>query len=148
MTDQSLSSHVVACNQALMRFFFCLDERRYEQVVKMFSPSGQWLRQGKLHTGAAEVMAMLRNRSETQIVRHVVSNVLVESTQGSTIIAKSYVTGYVYNGKADAQLPVAIRGAHRLFVGTTEFEPRGNAIYISKHGMEPVFDFHDEGQHA
>jgi hypothetical protein len=130
-----------ACNQALLRFFHDLDEQRYENVVASFSFEGEWHRQGKKHLGPEEIMAMLRGRSGTQVVRHVVSNVYADGASDHKATLRSYVTGYQFDAGRVRPLPVSISGPLRIFQASTEFEQREERLLITRHVMEPVFNF-------
>jgi hypothetical protein len=131
----------LACANLLTRFFYYLDERRYELVVSLFASNGAWLRQGARNEGAAEILKMLQRRSDTQVVRHVVSNLFLEVAEPGVAVLKSYVTAYLFDSGKQENLPVTIRSPFRLFVATTKLQDRENKLEITEHLMEPVFEF-------
>lgn len=137
-----------ACHQALLRFFYCLDERRYQEVAALFDDKGTWQRQGKQHTGPEEVMAMLQTRSATQVVRHAVTNVLTDGGGADSIQVRSYVTGFLYDSGREETMPVAIDMPFRFFVSETELRFNGADVRIARHVMEPVFQFRKKGMNA
>jgi len=92
--------------EAVHRFYYYLDERRYEDMAAMMAPDGVWFRQGTELRGPAEVLQALRTRAADTSVRHVMANGFADvDAQGETSV-QIYQT--VYKGRAaQGQVPVA-----------------------------------------
>ena len=82
------------CAQILIRFFNEFDGWRYREMVALFAPDGVWHRQGRALRGAEAILAVLAQRSTTQTVRHVVTNVQVTALDADTAKSLLYVTAY------------------------------------------------------
>lgn len=133
------------CHQILARLFYYLDETRYDDLVALFSPDGVWHRQGKVLKGREEMMAAMRARPGTQVIRHVLTNVLVEAAGADAAEAVSYITTYVHDsGKAEPR-PVSIRSPMRIFVAKTKFRRSAGRCEIVEHDLKPQFDFPKTG---
>src|SRR5262249_1989469 len=82
------------CAQLLIRFFNEFDAWRYREMVKLFAPEGVGHREGGAVGGPVAILAALEQRSTTQTVRHVVTNVEVtaldEDPAKSLLSARPY----------------------------------------------------------
>lgn len=120
---QAISSSVAApllaaLGQQLHRFFHHLDERRYDDMLDLFTEDCRWLRQGQWLEGRATVRDALMARPADVDTRHVMSNAYVAACSGDEATLKAYMTAYRYpNGVA---LPQAA-GPLRLNLTTTLF---------------------------
>jgi hypothetical protein len=92
--------------EAMHRFYYYLDERRYEDMAAMMASDGVWFRQGTELRGPAEVLQALRLRAADSSVRHVMANGFADlDTQGEASV-QIYQT--VYKGHAaQGEVPVA-----------------------------------------
>jgi hypothetical protein len=52
--------------QVTQRFFYCLDEGQYDELLALMSPEAVWHRQGKILRGHPQIRAALEERSTTQ----------------------------------------------------------------------------------
>ena len=89
------------CQQAVTRFYHYLDNRRYEDLANLFTPDGVWHRQGKKLEGRAAIMAALEMRPASLIIRHAVSNVVVDISDENTAEANAYITISAHNTKGE-----------------------------------------------
>jgi hypothetical protein len=95
------------CTQVLIRFFNCFDRFRYEEMADMFAPGGVWHRAGQALSSRAAVIDALGARSRTQVVRHVVTNILVDVVDRNTAETLLYITAYMHDtGTAPTAVPV------------------------------------------
>ncbi len=92
--------------EALHRFYYYLDERRYEDLAAMVAPDGVWFRQGQELRGPAAVLKALSQRSPEMSIRHVMANGFADiDAQGE---AAAQICQTVYKGPAvPGEVPVA-----------------------------------------
>lgn len=95
MTLQPVSSEqVVQLSQRLLTLIAYLDNRRYEDVASLFTPTGRWLRQGRWFEGRQAILATLHSRPKDMLVRHVLSNILVTECNEGHARVDAYMTAY------------------------------------------------------
>jgi hypothetical protein len=122
------------CAQILIRFFNELDAWCYGDMVKLFAPDGVWHRQGRALRGAEAILAVLAQRSTTQTVRHVVTNVQVTALDADT--AKS-----LHDTGEQATAPPVIRSPSLLLAVPGELTRTDEGWRISSLTMTRVFEF-------
>jgi hypothetical protein len=104
------------CAQVLTRFFNYFDAWRYDDMADLFAPDGVWHRQGKALAGRAQILAALAERSKTQRVRHVVTNLQIDVIDADTAASLLYVTAYRHDSGAKEAQPPRIRAPYLLLV--------------------------------
>jgi SnoaL-like domain len=104
------------CAQVLTRFFNDFDQWRYADMADLFAPDGVWHRQGQALAGRAAILAALAERSTTQRVRHVVTNLQIDVIDADTAAALLYVTAYRHDSGAKQVDPPRIRTPYLLLV--------------------------------
>ena len=104
------------CAQVLTRFFNYFDQWRYEDMADLFAPDGVWHRQGRALQGRAAILAALAERSTTQRVRHVVTNLQIDVVDADTAASLLYVTAYRHDTGAKQTEPPRIRAPYLLLV--------------------------------
>jgi hypothetical protein len=102
------------CAQVLTRFFNYFDQWRYQDMADLFAADGVWHRQGQALTGRAAILAALAERSTTQRVRHVVTNLQVDVLDSDTAASLLYVTAYRHDSGAKQTEPPRIRAPYLL----------------------------------
>ena len=129
------------CAQLLIRFFNEFDAWRYQDMVKLFAPDGVWHRQGKALKGADAILSALAERSSTQTVRHVVTNIQVTALDRETAVSLLYVTAYQHDtGEKGTATPV-IRSPSLLLAVPGELVRTEDGWRISSLTMTRVFEF-------
>lgn len=91
------------CEQTVSRFFNCLDERRFEELVALMTPDGCWTRMGVELTGRAAILKTMAERSQTVQTRHLVSNFEFDKTGERD--ARSRCTVTVYRTEKPGEMP-------------------------------------------
>jgi hypothetical protein len=129
------------CQQIVARLFHYLDERSYDRLVNLFEENGVWLRQGKELKGRAEIMAALCARSSTYIIRHVLSNFLITSSQDEQPSAVAYMTAFGNDSGQVPIKPVEIRSPLGIFVVKCEFIQDGENYRFTRLELHPEFTF-------
>jgi SnoaL-like domain len=135
------STYLLPCTQLMHQFFFCLDQFDYEKLVGLFEADGIFYHQGERLSGRADIMRAMTDRSPTQRIRHVISNVFIDSETAGTANVVAYMTAYRFD---DGQLhtgPVAIGGPLRLSVVRACMRSSGSDWKIAEMGFAAEFDF-------
>jgi flagellar basal body rod protein FlgC len=78
LTTTADTSDIVECQTLATASYSLMDQGRYEETVALFSQDAVWVRGGKPFRGHEAILAALRQRPETMVSRHLVTNVLVE----------------------------------------------------------------------
>jgi hypothetical protein len=93
------------------RFFRALDVRDYDTVVRLVAEDGVWHRQGKALTRATIPEAMAE-RSATMVIRHVVSNLIVDGDE--TVEASFLLTVYRSDSGETPSGPLPLEGPAQI----------------------------------
>ena len=125
--------------QLLNEFFYHLDEFQYEALVALMEPDARWHRQGKVQRGAAESLAALAQRSRTQRIRHVITNVQVTELDSSDAKSIAYMTVYKHDDGVDAPPPRAIAGPAGVLLVSTHFRRHGDRWLVAEMNGTPEF---------
>jgi hypothetical protein len=104
------------CTQVLTRFFNYFDQWRYQDMADLFAEDGVWHRQGQALTGRAAILTALAERSITQRVRHVVTNLQIDVIDPEQAASLLYVTAYRHDSGAKEAEPPRIRAPFLLLV--------------------------------
>jgi hypothetical protein len=104
------------CTQVLTRFFNYFDQWRYQDMADLFAEDGVWHRQGQALTGWAAILTALAERSTTQRVRHVVTNLQIDVIDPEQAASLLYVTAYRHDSGAKEAEPPRIRAPFLLLV--------------------------------
>jgi hypothetical protein len=94
------SWELLACwqiQQLVLEFYASLDEKRYDDLVALFSEGGSWNRLGEPLVGPEAIRAALATR-EDWLTAHVVSNVRVKLIDSNNAESAQYVTLYRLEG--------------------------------------------------
>jgi hypothetical protein len=130
------------CTRILIRFFNEFDAFRYDAMAAMFAPDGVWHRQGKALTGRDSILAALKERSATQTVRHVITNIDITVLGADRAQFQSYVTAYRHDSgvEPDGQPPV-IGTPYLLLTVPGSFVRIDDGWYIAQMTMNRTFLF-------
>jgi SnoaL-like domain len=129
------------CTQLLFRFYYWFDLFRYEEMVALFSPNAVWHRAGKVLRGREEIIAILRERSTTQRVRHVLTNVLVDVMDATNANAVLYLTAYQFDSGQRLTAPPSIRSPSLLLVVTAHLVKTDDNWLIAEQKTTREFEF-------
>jgi len=131
--------------QITHRFYYYLDEQRYEDLVALMRPDARWHRQGKILEGQAAVLAALNERPRTQIIRHLITNTFLDRSSDGEATLKAYLTAYRYDDGTPRKPPVTIAGPFRILLVQKRFVREGGSWLIAESVGTPEFEF---GAHA
>ena len=127
--------------QLLNQFFYCLDEFQYETLIALMEQDALWHRQGKIQRGAAESLAALEQRSRTQQIRHVITNIQVTELSTSEARSVAYMTVYKHDDGVMAPGPRNIQGTSGFLLVSTHFRRHGDRWLVAEMKAVPEFQF-------
>jgi hypothetical protein len=126
------------CEHAILLLYRSLDTGPDELIVSNFSEDATWYRD-RLLMGREEIKESLRGRSATRIVRHQISNILVEPIDEAHSAASAYVVVYESDTGSIQDLPVKI--SHPKLFGLAEFTLTRIESKWQVQSMKTRFDF-------
>jgi hypothetical protein len=78
MLDVIATDAEAACRRLAVACYSLMDQGRYGETAALFTEDAVWVRGGKPVAGRGAILEALNRRPETDISRHLVTNVLVE----------------------------------------------------------------------
>jgi hypothetical protein len=66
-----------ACEKLAVAVYSLMDQGRYEESSALFTEDAVWVRGGKPVSGKAAILKALQQRPETDVSRHLVTNVMI-----------------------------------------------------------------------
>jgi hypothetical protein len=127
--------------QLLNEFFYCLDEFQYQALIALMEEDALWHRQGKIQRGAAESLAALGQRSRTQRIRHVITNVRLTELSAAEARTVAYMTVYKHDDGVMAPSPRTIQGTSGFLLVSTHFRRHGDLWLVAEMKAVPEFLF-------
>ena len=131
--------------QTVLRFVDCLDEGDYAQLVSLMTGDAVWHRQGRTLRGQGEILAALHERSATQRIRHLVTNLLQRSEAPTETSFTHYMTALRHDSGVAVQGPVVIAGAFRMSRVSTRLVRAGGHWLIAEQAIVAEFEFRPAG---
>lgn len=127
--------------QQTHRFYYYLDEMRYDDLVGLMREDGVWHRQGKVLKGRAQVLAAMHERPSTLVIRHVITNAFLEEARDNEATLIAYLTAYRFDDGTAKKLPVTIDGPFSILLVKKRFVRDGSRWLIAESSGERQFDF-------
>lgn len=106
MTPLERTTHIVAIQQLIARFYDYLDGGRHEELVSLMAPDGTWLRRNIVLQGRDAVREALRQRPITVTTRQAVTNLIVDLAAHDRADASYYLIAFHHDAEAAPVLPV------------------------------------------
>jgi hypothetical protein len=125
--------------QLLNEFFYRLDEFQYQELVALMEPDALWHRQGKIQRGAQESLAALEQRSRTQRIRHVITNVQLTELSAQEARSVAYMTVFKHDDGVAAPVPRNIRGPAGFLLVSTHFRRQDDRWLVAEMKATPEF---------
>lgn len=104
------------CQRVVLSVFRDLDAFDYARLIEHFTLDGLWEREGRELVGHEQILAGLEQRPRNQVVRHQITNLIIEAHAPSQARASGYNTAYRALGASPHDLPVAIKAPLGLWV--------------------------------
>ena len=128
------------CTRTLTRFINALDAGDYETMAGLMAENGVWLRPGGDAIGPAGLLEAMRDRPRDLIIRHVISNVLVEVIDEDNATGITYLTVYRHRGPAPQDGPAPVSGVHMVGVSHNRLVRESGGWRISEKRTSRTFD--------
>lgn len=146
MDQDAVNPALGAVVELVHRFYACLDDNRYAELVALTTDDVRWLRQGEELRGHAAVLAALERRPTSFITRHVITNAHTlrrgpGGEHGDDIELAALMTTYRGRLDAAASLPVTIDRPFRLARLTVRCRRTNGAWKIADQEGIPTFEF-------
>ena len=127
--------------QMTHRFFWYLDEFRYEDLIAMMREDAVWHRQGRALAGHAQIRAALDERPRSQRIRHVVSNPFIAEQSDDAVRMIAYMIGYRADEGVSKPAPQTIDGPLRFLLLDIRFVRIDGRWWIAEQRATPEFEF-------
>ncbi|CAN5738968.1 hypothetical protein BH09PSE5_BH09PSE5_00590 [soil metagenome] len=108
------SHQELQCLSTLTRFYRCLDGFRYQDMMALMAPGAVWHRQGEVLTSPDAMIAALSKRSATRSIVHLLTNLFVESGDGTQATVRGYQTAYAFDDGTQRTGPAPLEGASSI----------------------------------
>ena len=134
------------CTQLIHQLFYFLDQSDYEQLVALFRENGILHRQGEVLHGPARIMQAMKKRSATQQIRHVISNVFIESQSAAQVDVVAYMVAYRFDDGSVRTGPADIRQPFRMSVVRATLQATQETLKIAEMSFNTQFNFANDAQ--
>lgn len=128
------------CTRTLTRFINALDGGDYETMAGLMAEEGVWMRPGGDAVGPDGLLQAMRDRPRDLIVRHVISNVLIEVIDERNATGLTYLTVYRHRGPPPENSPARLAGVHMVGVSYNRLVHEAGGWKISEKRTSRTFD--------
>ena len=101
------------CREIMVRMGYYLDSGMFEAFVDCFTLDAEWRRRGHALKGRESILAQIRKRSPTLILRHVFTNFVVDVHDRDHAHCQAYMLGFRYDSGEKSTTPPPFRDANR-----------------------------------
>jgi hypothetical protein len=137
----SLEFVLSGSTQLIHQLFYYLDEFNYPGLAGLFTPEGVWRRQGEVLVGPNQIQVALSKRSNTQRIRHVISNVFLTSHDRKSANVIAYMTAYRFDDGDKKMGPVRISQPFLISVVHAKVELMDSDWRVAEMDLVPQFEF-------
>ncbi len=127
--------------QTLLTMFDHLDEGHDEGLLSLMTPDAVWHRRGKRLQGHAQIRAALQERSHTQRIRHLATNLLQRSGSDHEVTINCYLTALKFDDGQVHTGPVNVHGFFRMARVTTRLVRVDGNWRIAEQAIVTEFEF-------
>lgn len=127
--------------ETVVKVFYYLDERRYDDILNLFMADGKWRRKEKWCLGRTDILASLNERPSTQMIRHVITNTHIESQDECSATVIAYMLSYTFDDGEPHQGEITINGPSKLFKMSSELVNIHGHWKITSQDSTVVFNF-------
>ena len=128
------------CTRTLTGFINALDAGDYETMAGLMAENGVWVRPGGDAVGPAGLLEAMKDRPRDLIVRHVVSNVLIDVIDEDNATGITYLTVYRHRGPPPQDGPARLAGVHMVGVSYNRLVRESGAWKISEKRTSRTFE--------
>lgn len=127
--------------QTLLAMFDDLDQSDYPGLLSLMTPDAVWHRRGQRLQGHAQIEAALRERSTTQRVRHLATNLLQRAGSADEVHISCYLTALKHDDGGLHEGPVPVQGFFSMARVTTRLVRVQGAWRIAEQAIVTEFQF-------
>lgn len=136
--DRTLVPAIVSdCTQTLIKFYWCLDEKRYDELAGLFTANGVWVRRKQELVGPAAIVAAMSER-EGWRTAHVVSNISIQVVDEQTAETSQYVTLYRHEGSPEEKGPAPLSAPRAILHHRDKLVRVGGEWKFARKTSRPV----------
>lgn len=128
------------CTRTLTGFINALDAGDYETMAGLMAENGVWMRPGGNAIGPAGLLEAMRDRPRDLIVRHVISNILIEVIDEDHATGITYLTVYRHHGPPPEKGYARLAGAQMVGVSYNRLVREFGGWKISEKRTSRTFD--------
>ncbi len=129
------------CREIMVRMGQHLDSGRFEEFVDFFTDDARWRRRGKELKGRDAILAQVRKRSPTLILRHVFTNFVVDVHDGNHAHCQAYMLGFRYDNGKVVSSPPPFRDANRaLWIYHDDLVRTEAGWKVARRSAERIFE--------
>lgn len=127
--------------QTLLAMFDQLDQGNDEGVLSLMTADAVWHRRGQRLHGHGQIRAALQERSPTQRIRHLATNLLQRAANGDEVNISCYLTALKFDDGQPHSGPVGVRGFLRMARVDTRLVRVHGAWRIAEQAIVTEFEF-------
>ena len=101
------------CREIMVRMGHYLDSGKFEEFADHFTADAEWHRRGTALKGREAILAQVRKRSPTLVLRHVFTNFIVDVRDRDHAHCQAYMLGFRYDSGEKTTRPPPFRDANR-----------------------------------
>ncbi len=127
--------------QTLLTMFDHLDEGQHESLLSLMTPDAVWIRRGQRLQGHAQIRAALQERSPTQRMRHLATNLLQRSASDDEVYVSNHLIALKFDDGQAHTGPVTVHGFLRMARVNTRLVRMDGAWRIAEQVIVTEFEF-------
>jgi hypothetical protein len=120
-------------------FFMALDDRDFDRMASLMTPTAVWRRAGVDLAGPAGLLAEMSKRPDDRYSRHTLTNQVVDMATDGTATLRFYSTAWVHVGETNAQGIAPVSLPSSIGVYTARFVRQGDIWLIDDLRSVPAF---------
>ena len=129
------------CGRVVLSLFRDLDAFDYRKLIERFAIDGLWQREGRELAGRGQILTALEQRPRRQVVRHLITNLVVDVQSPSRARVSGYNTAFRALDASPAELPASITAPLGLWVLDATLVLQGEDWLIAELRQAKQFSF-------
>ncbi len=127
--------------QTLLSMFDHLDQSDYESLLSLMTPDAVWHRRGQRLQGREQILSALNERSKTQRIRHLATNLLQQPVGDAECHISCYLTALKHDDGQVHTGPVPVRGFFSMARVTTRLVRADGRWRVAEQAIDTEFQF-------